>query len=429
MKVVIIGAGFAGLRLARKLSNQEGVEVLLIDRNNFHQFQPLLYQVATASLEPSNISFPLRKIFQHSENVRIRIAEVTGLDTVQKLVLTDIGNFEYDQLVIATGTVTNYFGNDAIKQHTLPMKTTLEALQLMNKIINNYEDALDTQSPSKRSSLMSVAIVGAGPTGVELAGALAELKNNVLPKDYPELDIELMNLYLIDRNSRPLKNMSEKSGIDALNYLTDMGVNFMPATGVETYDGKLLQLSNGQSIEVRTVIWAAGVSGDIPPGLTGDVITRGNRLKVDRFNMLEGADAIYAIGDIAQMNAPGYENGHPQLASVAQSQADNLAENIVRMLEGEQLIAYEYYDKGIMATIGKRKAVVDLTFPKWHLKGRLAWFTWMFVHLMLILGVKNKVQIFINWLYKYFTSDQNLRLAQRANGRIKSLEIIGNQID
>ncbi|MCD8740400.1 NAD(P)/FAD-dependent oxidoreductase [Mucilaginibacter roseus] len=423
MKIVIIGGGFAGLKLARELNNKKGFEIMLLDKVTFHQFQPLFYQVATASLEASNISFPLRKVFHNSKNVRIRFAEVEEIKPEINTVVTDICNFEYDLLVLATGTQTNFFGNQQIQSHAFPMKTTFEALRLMNRIINNFEDALEVNDDAEKSRIMSIAIVGAGPTGVELAGALAEMRKNILPKDYPELNWDLMHIYLIDHNKNPLSAMSEKSSNEARKYLQDLGIILKLGAGVEEFDGERIVEDNGEIINVKTVIWAAGVRGNLPEGIPPENVARGNRVKVDRFNKVIGSGNIYAIGDIAYMETDQYPNGHPQLASVAGDQGEHLAKNLIRLAAGDPPVPFEFDNKGVMATIGKRKAVVDLEKPKIHFKGRIAWFIWMFLHLMLILGIKNKLQIFINWAYKYFTSDQSLRLAQRIRGKGEELQI------
>jgi NADH dehydrogenase len=419
---MIIGGGFAGLKLARELNNIAGIDILLLDKLTFHQFQPLFYQVATASIEATNTSFPLRKIFQHSKNVRIRITEVLEIIPEKNMVISDNSQYYYDRLIIATGTETNFFGNQQIQSLAFPMKSTLEALRLMNRIINNFEDALDLTNRADEEKIMSIAIVGAGPTGVELAGALAEMKKNILPNDYPDLDLSLMNIYLLDHSRRPLAAMSERSGQDAKKYLEEMGVILRLGIGVLEFNGNELLLDDGNLLHVKTVIWAAGVKGALPKGIEPESIARGNRIKVDRFNKVLKYWNIYAIGDIAYMETPLYPNGHPQLASVAGSQAKHLAKNIKHLMKNQSMIPFEYVNRGVMATIGKRKAVVDLTNPKMHIKGRLAWLIWMFLHLFLILGVKNKVQIFINWVYKYFTADQSLRLAQRVKGRTEELE-------
>lgn len=411
MQLIIIGGGFAGLQLARQLNNKAGVEVLLIDKLTYHQFQPLLYQVATAGLEPSNISFPLRKIFQGSKNVRIRITRVLAIHADRNEIETDTGNYGYDALVLATGTITNFFGNAQMEALAYPMKSTPEAMMLMNRIINNFEDALDIAEAAERRKLMTIVIAGAGPTGVELAGALAEMKAKILPKEYPELDFSLMTINLLDRNEKPLHVMSEASSTDARRYLEEMGVILRLGVSVKSYDGDLVLLDDGSRIETNTLIWAAGVIGTMPAGVRPELIVRGSRVRVDRHHSIMGMPNLYAIGDIACMETERYPGGHPQLASVAKSQANHLAKVISGHLTNELPAPYEYDDNGSMATIGRHKAVVDL--PKMHLNGAIAWYIWMFLHLVLLHGGKNKIMTFISWTYKFFSFDQSLRIADR----------------
>jgi NADH dehydrogenase len=405
-RIIIVGAGFAGLRLAQDLEDTD-YEILLIDKFNYHQFQPLMYQVATARLEPANISFPLRKVFQHSNNVRIRIAEVLKINSEPKELITSIDTFSYDYLVIAFGCTTNYFGNKEIEKYAYPMKSVPEAITLRNEILQTFEDAL-TVEPEKLQSLMNFVIVGGGPTGVELAGALSEMKRNVLPRDYPDKDFSNLTIYLIEGAATVLSPMSENSQKKSEQYLKELGVIVKTNTIVSNYDGKLVTLQNGETINSTNVIWAAGVVGNTIDGLSKDVYTRGNRIKVNRFNQMENSENLFALGDICFMETPKYQQGHPQVASVAIEQAQILAKNFKNMLKDNKLTEFEYHDKGSMATIGKRKAVVDL--PKFSFDGRLAWFTWMFVHLMLILSVKNKLVIFINWMVSYFSNDSTLRV-------------------
>ncbi len=414
MKVVIVGAGFAGLRLARELSNQEGIQVLLLDQYNYHQFQPLFYQVATAGLDASNISFPLRKIFQKSKNVRIRMAEVQAIRSEDNIIEADIGNFEYDILVIATGADTNFFGNEQLKMHTLPMKSTVEALQLRHRLIHNFEDALLIKDEDLLRKLLTVVIVGGGPTGVELSGAIAELKLNVLPKDYPDLDFSKMKIMLLEGSDKTLVSMSEKSSIKSKAYLEKLGVEVITKCFVKDYDGNRITTTDGRIIDSSLVIWAAGIKGNVPEGIDKTVVVKGNRIKVDRFNKVDGMDNVYALGDVAYMETNLYPTGHPQVASVAVSQADQLAKNLKRTLADKNKEAYEYRDKGSMATIGKNLAVVDIPKPKLHFGGLFAWLIWMGLHLFLLVGVKNRIQVFINWIYNYFTSDQSLRLIFKA---------------
>lgn len=405
-RIIIVGAGFAGLRLAQDLENTD-YEILLIDKFNFHQFQPLMYQVATARLEPANISFPLRKVFQHSKNVRIRIAEVLKINSETKELVTNIDTFSYDYLVIAFGCTTNYFGNKEIEKFAYPMKSVPEAITLRNEILQTFEDAL-TIEPENLQSLMNFVIVGGGPTGVELAGALAEMKKNVLPKDYPDKDFSNLTIYVLEGAPNVLNPMSENSQKKSRKYLEELGVVVKTNTIVSNYDGKVVTLQNGETINSRNVIWAAGVIGNSIEGLSKDIYTRGNRIKVNRFNQIENSETIFAVGDICYMETKKYPKGHPQVASVAIEHAQILAKNFKNMLKLKPLTEFEYHDKGSMATIGKRKAVVDL--PSFSFDGRLAWLTWMFVHLMLILSVKNKLAIFLTWMYSYFSNDSTLRV-------------------
>jgi len=411
MKVVIIGAGFGGMRLARKLNNTKGIEVILIDKVNYHQFQPLFYQVATAGLDASNISFPLRKVFQKSKNVRIRMAEVKEIIPSEHKVITNNEEIDYDILVLATGTETNFFGNQQLSENTFPMKSTVEALQLRHKLIRNFEQALLVKNQDELQRLMNIVVVGGGPTGVELSGALAEMKHYVLPKDYPELDFSKMNIYLLEGGSKTLGSMSERSSEDSYKYLTRLGVKVMTSTIVSNFDGNDVYLKNGSSIPAKTVIWAAGVTGALPPGLDKTLIVKGNRLIVDRYSKIKGSTNIYAIGDIAYMETPKYPKGHPQLAATAIQQASVLAKNLKALLRKEtRFTEFEYFDKGTMATVGRNLAVCDFPKPKLHFGGFIAWIIWMSLHLFLILGVKNRFFVFCNWIYNYFTYDQSLRL-------------------
>ena len=413
MKLIILGGGFGGLRLARKLNNKPGFEITLIDRFNFHQFQPLFYQVATAGLDASNISFPLRKVFHKSKNISFRMAEVKQILTQEKKVITSIGDYEYDALVIATGCDTNFFGNKQLTDNAIPMKSTLEALQLRYRFLQNFEDALTVSDPAALQRLMNIVIVGGGPTGVELSGAIADMRKYVLPKDYPELDFGKMKIFLLEGGPKTLGTMSEKSAADSLQYLERLGVKVMLNTVVKEYDGQEVLLQDGNKIESSTVIWAAGIKGNVPEGIDKTLIARGNRIKVDRLNRVQGFQDLYAIGDVAYMEENEYKNGHPQVAPVAMQQADTLSANLRRIeMKGNETLLEEfaYKDKGSMATVGRNLAVVDMPKPKLHFRGFIAWMIWMGLHLMLILGVKNRFFVFSNWLYNYFTYDQNLRL-------------------
>ena len=418
MKVVIVGAGFGGLRLARKLNNRPGFEVVLVDRFNYHQFQPLFYQVATAGLDASNISFPLRKVFQKSKNVRIRLATLQQVLPAENKIITDTEEIGYDMLVLALGADTNFFNNEQVSHHAFPMKSTVEALQIRYRLLQNFEKALTVKDPEELQGLMNVVAVGGGPTGVEVAGALAEMKKYVLPRDYPELDFSKMNIYLLECSGKTLSAMSEKSSVKSRKYLEKLGVTVMTNAMVKDYDGNYVELSNGEMILSKTVIWAAGIKGNIPVGIDKEVITRGNRVIVDRYCRLKSAGNIYVIGDLAYMETPKFPRGLPQVAPVAMQQADLVAGNfklIERKSNPEKQYEFEYRDKGSMATVGRNLAVVDVPIPKafgtkLHFGGFLAWMIWMGLHLMLILGVKNRFFVFSNWLYNYITYDQNLRL-------------------
>ncbi|HET9745418.1 MAG TPA: FAD-dependent oxidoreductase [Chitinophagaceae bacterium] len=414
MKVIIVGGGFGGLKLARRLNNKRGFEVLLIDRFNYHQFQPLFYQVATAGLDASNISFPLRKAFQRSKNIRIRLTDLEEIVASENKIITATGEEYYDILVLATGADTNFFNNEQLEKHALPMKSTVEALQLRYKLIQNFEDALTVKSGKELERLMNVVVVGGGPTGVELSGALADMKRFVLPKDYPELDFSRMNIFLLEGTDKLLGHMSQRSSQQSKKYLERLGVNVLTGAQVRDYDGKVVYLQDGQTIPSATVLWAAGIKGNIPNGIDQSLIARGNRIRVDRFNRVIAFKNVYAIGDLAFMETPAYPNGHPQVATVAIQQAGLLSINLERIRNGRtDLQEYEYRDKGSMATVGRNLAVVDIPKPKLHFGGWFAWMVWMTLHLMLILGVKNRFFVFINWLYNYITYDQSLRLIFR----------------
>jgi len=413
MKVVILGAGFAGIKLARSLNDKAGFAVLLIDKFNYHQFQPLFYQVATGGLDASNISFPLRKVFHKSKNVRIRLTKVTGVVPSENKITTEAGDISYDILVIASGADTNFFGNQKLMEFSFPMKSTIEALQLRHRLIENFENVVLSDNEEEIQKLMTIVIVGGGPTGVELGGAIAEMKKYNLPKDYPEIDFSKMKIYLLEGAGATLGPMSKKSQEQSQKYLEKLGVTVILNTVLKDYDGDTAILSSGETIKTSTVIWAAGIKGNVPEGIDPSLIVRGNRIKVDRFNRVLDQQNIYAVGDVAYMETPNYPKGHPQVANVAINQAKILANNLRRMemrSNRDMLEEFEYHDKGSMATVGRNLAVVDIPKPKLHFGGFFAWLIWMFLHLVLILGVKNKIQIFINWMYNYITYDQSLRL-------------------
>jgi len=411
-RIVIVGGGFAGISLALQLMKQD-VQVVLIDKNNFHQFQPLFYQVAMSGLEPSSIIFPFRKLFQGKSNVFIRITEVQKVDRIKKCLHTPYGPVNYDELVISIGADTNFYGNKNIEQHAIPMKSVSEALQLRNAILEDYEKALTIQDYNVRQALMDIVIVGGGPTGVEVAGALAEMKKYILPKDYHEMNCKEIDIYLIQSGDALLKGMSTESAVAAEEDLERLGVVVRKNVRVNDFDGKTVFMNDGSTINARKVIWAAGIKGNPIEGLSEHHFVRGGRIKVNRFNQLEDDPNIYAIGDIAYMEEGKFEQGHPQVAQVAIQQGKLLSKNFKRLGKGKELIPFTYKDLGSMATIGRNRAVVDL--PGYTFKGFFAWTVWLFIHLFQIIGVKNKIFVFINWVWNYFTYDQSLRLIIKTN--------------
>jgi len=412
-RIVILGAGFAGLRLARELDGEKAYEVTLVDKNNYHQFQPLFYQVATASLDASNISFPTRNIFRKSPNIHIRVADIQSIDVKGHAVQTSAGRLPYDFLVIATGADTNYFNNEEVKQNAFPMKSTWEALQLRNQLLSNFEKASISTDEQEVERLLNIVIVGGGPTGIELGGALAEMRQFTLPEEYPETDFSRMNIYLLERSPKVLANMSEASSQKANKYLQEMGIHVRTGTGVKNYDGKNVLLHDDTQIPAELVIWAAGVTGNLPAGLDQTIVAPGNRIDVDAFNRVSGSTDIFALGDIAFMHTEKYPKGLPQLASVAIDQARHLARNFKRMEKSKALKEFVYHNKGTMATVGRKKAVVDLETPRVSFQGFFAWIVWMTLHLFLLIGFKNRLVVFINWIYKYFTRSQSLSLLFR----------------
>ncbi|MGH1437803.1 MAG: NAD(P)/FAD-dependent oxidoreductase [Lewinella sp.] len=415
-RVVIIGGGFAGLAAARQLA-KANYQVVLLDKNNFHQFQPLFYQVAMAGLEPSSIAFPFRKLFRKRNNVFIRVTEVKAIEPENNRIITSLGHCNYDHLLIGIGADTNYYGNEEVERNTLSMKSVSEALYLRNSILSDYEKALTTIDYDERQGYIDIVIVGGGPTGVELAGALAEMKKYIMPKDYPELNCDEIDIYLIQSAPQLLKGMSEESSEKSLAYLKDLGVEVRLDTRVNNYDGEYAYLSDGEKIRSNKVIWAAGIQGNSIPGLPESALTYGRRLEVDRFSKVKDTTNIYAIGDIAYMEEEAFPKGHPQVAQVAIQQGINLAHNLKRQLKGQEWEPFVYNDKGSMATVGRNRAVVDL--PNLSFQGFPAWAVWLLVHLFAILGTKNKLFVFLNWVWNYLTYDQGLRLIIRAKTKDK----------
>jgi NADH dehydrogenase len=405
-RIVIVGGGFGGLKLALKLYKKK-FQIVLLDKNNYHLFQPLLYQVAMSGLEPSAISFPLRKVFQKT-GIHYRMAELETIIAQENELVTDIGRLKYDYLILATGAKTNFFNQEQIEKFTLQMKSAPDALYIRNRILENFEKALNKSKAEDVKSYLNVAIIGGGPTGVELAGAMAEMKKYVLPKDYPELDMRNMKIMLYEASPRLLAGMSENASKVANVYLHKLGVEVHTETAVKDYDGRTLTLPDDASVDVKTVIWAAGITSARMNGISETSYGRNNRLLVNSFNQIQGYQNIFAIGDNSIMIDPSHPNGHPQVAQVALQQAHYLAYNLQQLVLNKPLKPFHYIDKGSMATVGRHLAVADLPFAKF--KGYFAWLLWSIVHLFSIVGVKNKLFVLLNWSWKYITYDQSLRL-------------------
>ncbi len=407
-RVIIVGGGFGGLQLAKKLK-KSGLQVVLMDKNNYHQFPPLIYQVASAGMEASSISFPFRKIFQRTKNFYFRMAEVRGFFPEKKMIQTSIGKAEYDYLVFAAGTTTNFFGNKHIQENAIPMKNVSEAMGLQNAILSNLERSITCSTNLERQELLNVVIVGGGATGVEVSGVLSEMKKFILPHDYPDIEKSMMNIYLIEAGNRLLSGMSEESSAKAEEFLRRMGVNILLNKKVVDYANNKVVLEDGSEIATRTFIWVSGVAGVSIGNLDRSYLGRGGRIKVDEFNRVPGLDGVFAIGDqCIQTSDKDYPNGHPQLAQVAIQQGKLLAKNLIRMQKGKKLQPFHYTNLGSMATVGRNKAVAE--FSKVKMQGWFAWFLWLVVHLRSILGVRNKVIVFLNWIWNYFNYNQSLRM-------------------
>ena len=412
-RVVIAGGGFGGLKLAQELDSRH-FQVILIDHHNYHQFPPLIYQVASSGLEPSSIAFPFRSALRKKKGFVFRLAEVQGVAPERNLLLTSVGEVKYDYLILACGGTTNFFGNDQIARHSLPMKTLYESMNLRNVLLQNIEKALVSDDEERRNALLTVAIVGGGPSGVEIAGALAEMKRYVLPKDYPYLDSSLFRIHLLDASPRLLQAMSERSSETAARGLREMGVEIHTGTMVSDYDGKTLRLSDGSEMKTRTVIWVSGIVANAVDGIQAEALGRGRRILVDEHNEVKGLTNVFAIGDQCLMTADAnYPNGHPQLAQVAIQQARLLARNLRARQEGKPLSPFHYKDLGSMATIGRNRAVAEIRGAKWG--GFTAWMLWLVVHLRSILSVRNKVIVLLNWIWNYVTYDRSLRLILKRN--------------
>jgi len=407
--VVVIGAGFGGIELVRYLPSDR-FRVLLIDRNNYHTFQPLLYQVAIGGLEPDSVAYPVRKIFSGRKNFYFRLTEVTGIDLKTKQVSTSIGVTGYDYLVIATGSKANFFGMDDVKNNSISLKSVTDALDLRSLVLQNLEAALLTDNIQDREALLTMAVVGGGPTGLETAGALAELTKHVFYKDYPELDTGKMKVWLIEAGSELLGAMSARSQKASGKFIRDLGVHLLLNVSVKKYDGYTIVLSNGETIDCRTVIWSAGVTGNILPSFPPELTEKG-RIKTDDCNRVIGAENCFALGDVAGLTSAGLPRGYPMLAPVAKQQGKQLAKNLVAIQDGKAPVPFHYTDKGTMATIGRAKAVLD--FKKFHLHGFLAWTGWLFIHLMYLVGFRNKIIVLVNWMWNYIRYDSAIRLIIR----------------
>lgn len=409
-KIVIIGAGFGGIKMVKGF-HKKPVDVLLIDRHNYHNFQPLMYQVATGGLEPGNIAYPVRRIFRKYKNVDFRMAEVLKVDRSNNEVITSMGRMDYDFLVIASGSENSYFNFEPVKDKLLTLKSIPEAIQMRNRIFQNLEFALANNRKQSIEEIMNIAIVGGGPAGIELAGALAEMRKHVLPKEFPELPLSKMSVNLYQSGPQLLAGMSEEASQKSLEYLQEMGVNVFLNTRAKNYSNKRLELSDGSSFVTNTVIWSAGVKGAPIAGLPDDAMV-GNRISVDAYNKVKGTENIFAIGDVSAHVTSKDPKGLPMLAPVAQQQGERLAKNILLLLENKPMVPFEYHNKGVMATVGRNKAVVDL--PNFKFQGVFAWFVWMFVHIFSLVGFRDKTVTFIDWVESYFSYDQPLGMILRS---------------
>jgi NADH dehydrogenase len=410
-RLVLIGGGFGNIQLIKKLKNYSSFNITLIDKHNYHTFQPLLYQVASGGLGSDAIAYPYRKIFRNYKNFTFRLAEVVEIDAENNTVKTNIGPIEYDELVIGTGSETNFYGMESMAKWAMELKSIPQALDLRSGILQEFEQAINSVNDNERKALLNFVVVGAGPTGVETAGALAEFKKHVLPYDYPELDRSLMHVHLVEAGPRLLPAMSEEASAKTKEYLEDLGVKVWANTAVKNYDGKLLTFGDGVIMETRTVLWSAGVKGSLINGLKEESLLRKSRVLVDDFNLVKGYKNIYAIGDVAAMPGEKNPNGHPMVAQVAIQQGERLGKNMIARMLGHKQKAFAYNDLGSMATIGRNRAVVDLPFIKFQ--GRIAWLVWMFIHLMTLVSFRNRLIVFVNWMWNYFTYERSIRLIIR----------------
>jgi NADH dehydrogenase len=422
MEIVIIGGGFAGMNLAKELLNQDGVHVTLVDKNNYNFFPPLIYQVATAYLEPSSISYPFRKFFAGKKNLQFRLGELVEVVPTENKVILSNGELQYDQLVFATGAETSYFGMENVKKNAIPMKTLNDAIVMRNTLLKNLEKAAITKDIRKRRKLLTIVVAGGGPTGVEISGMFAEMRKNILLKEYPELETTASNIYLVDGAPALLTPMSKESQEDTLKAITDLGVVVKLNNNVVDYVDDTVHFANGDTIQTKNLIWAAGVTAREFKGLSAESYGRGKRLTTDAFNKINGTDNIYAIGDTCiQFNDESFPHGHPQVAQVAIQQGINLAKNFKNAIQQKALVPFKYVDKGSMAIIGKNKAVVDLPKPKMHFKGFFAWAIWLFIHLISLITYRNKIKTFYNWMIAYFSKDNSLRMIIRPDKKVKEI--------
>jgi NADH:ubiquinone reductase (H+-translocating) len=421
MKIVIIGGGFAGLNLAKELVNQNEIQVTLVDKNNYNFFPPLIYQVATAFLEPSSISYPFRKLFAGKKNLHFRLGNLLKVNPSENKIILNNGELEYDYLVFATGAETSYFGMENVKKNAIPMKTLNDAIVMRNTLLKNLEKAAICTDKKERRKLLTIVVAGGGPTGVEVSGMFAEMRKNILLKEYPELSTTASNIYLVDGANALLSPMSKESQEDTLKAITDLGVVVKLNTTVTDYIDDVVYFANGETIKTKNLIWAAGVTAKVFEGIPAESYGRGRRMATDAFNKVNGTENIYAIGDTClQLTDEHFPNGHPQVAQVAIQQGVNLAKNFIAMTQNKPLKPFVYNDKGSMAIIGKNKAVVDLPKPKMHFKGFFAWVIWLFIHLISLITYRNRIKTFYNWMIAYFAKDQSLRMIIRPDKKVKT---------
>ena len=424
MRIVIVGGGFAGINLAKGLAGDKNFDVTLVDKNNYNFFPPLIYQVATAYLEPSSISYPFRKLFGHNGNIHFRLGEVLSVNTALNTVVLNNGELEYDRLIFATGAETSFFGMENVKKNSIPMKTLNDAIEMRNKLLQRMEKAAICKNSRERRKYLNIVVAGGGPTGVEVSGMFAEMRNGVLKKEYPELSTSASNIYLVDGGDAVLSPMSEKSQKDTYDALTKLGVVVKLNTRVVDFKDDTVYFHNGETIQSKNLIWAAGVTAKKFDGIPEESYGRGQRFAVDAFNKVNGTNNVYALGDTCiQLSDAAFPNGHPQVAQVAIQQGVLLAKNFKNEFKNKPLKGFKYHDKGSMAIIGKNKAVADLPKPEMHFKGFIAWAMWLFIHLMSLISYRNRVSTFFNWMVAYFAKDQSLRMIIRPDKTRKKEEV------